>query len=316
MGIKLLEQQVTIRLKLFEAIKAIDHVLLPFKEQRQVNSKTTQTEQSYSLENPQQLEEKVVDFDPKSKTYYLRRQKQETLQAIKEIERLFECTKSEKAEIVQLKARNEEQQSSIVQLKEENKQQNLLIMSLEVELGGVIQKLHKTKEDINNEKKLIEKVWDDIKTERELMDCRRNEFMNERQIYKGLIMHDKPIRHTEQTKTNKQLQDAFKKIQADIQSHIQANQRRASEAKQVEGQMQKCIAEIKHNFNMAKYEIAFQRKQMKRIRLQINTHIRETEKRQNKMDHSHTARQHDDDEPYEKMKNELNSEGSGGKTVV
>ncbi|CAL8317112.1 unnamed protein product [Arctogadus glacialis] len=44
---------------------------------------------------------------------------------------------------------------------------------------------------------------------------------------------------------------------------------------------------------------------MKRMRLQISTHIRETEKRKNKMDHSHTARLHDDNEPYEKMKNEL-----------
>jgi hypothetical protein len=186
-------------------LKAIDHVLLPFKEQRQVNSKMTQTEQSNSLENPEQLEEKVVAFDPQSKTYYLRKQKQETLQAIKEIEILFEYTKSEKAEIVQMKARNEDQQSSIVQLKAEKQQQNLLIMSLEVKLGGAIQKLQKTKEDIRNEKELIEKVWADVKTERELIDCRRNEFMNEREIFKALIMHDKPIRHTEPTKTNKQL---------------------------------------------------------------------------------------------------------------
>ncbi|XP_059912464.1 trichohyalin-like [Gadus macrocephalus] len=280
--------------------------LVGISEQRQVNSKMTQTEQSNSLENPEQLEEKVVDFDPQSKTYYLRKQKQETLQAIKEIEILFEYTKSEKAEIVQMKARNEEQQSSIVHLKAEKQQQNLLIMTLEFKLGGAIQKLQKTKEDIRKEKELIEKVWADVKTERELIDCRRNEFMNEREIFKALIMHDKPIRHTEPTKTNKQLQDAFIKIQADIQCHIQENKRRVGEAKQVEGQMQKYIAEIKHNFRMAKYEIAFLRKQMKRMRLQISTNIRETEKRKNKMDHSHTARLPDDNEPYEKMKNELN----------
>ncbi|XP_049896854.1 trichohyalin-like isoform X2 [Epinephelus moara] len=244
-------------------------------ELRQQNSRTTQTEQKWTMENSKQLDDKHTKVYIKTKRDTIKRQRELTCQVMGEIEQLLEKTQRGRKEIDYLKTNTEQQQEDIARLTAEKHEQDLLIKRLRLQIENVIEKLEENKNEAAQEKKQLLKMQTEIYQEREALEKRRKELMNERHKLE-MVKYDKtksqeskePQKPMEQIKREQEITERL--IADSLQSLINKSKKMMLEAKQEKEQMEKNIADLKQELKRNKKDISQHKDKIEHIKLILN----------------------------------------------
>lgn len=246
-------------------------------EQRLQNSKMTQTERNWRVENTQQSEDKQTQVGIKIERETVEKYRQQTHQIIEEIVQLLEETQTERNEIDFLKTQNVQQQENIERLTSEKHEQFLLIKRLKLQIENVIEKLQENKETALQGKALLLKIQNEIYQERETLDRRHNDIINEqRRLAK--IKYDKTISQAnneskEPMEQIQQRQGLIERLMASSESLIDKNRNKMVNAKKAQEQIQKTIANTEHELKAVKSEILQNRDHVEKIKHTINVKI-------------------------------------------
>lgn len=241
---------------------------------REKNSRMTQTEHKWTMENSKQIEDKQTQAVIKTKRETIKRQRQLTCQVLGELEKLLEETHSQRDTIVYLRTNTEQQQKDIDRLTAEKNDQHLLIKRLRLQIENVIEKQEENKNETSQEKIKLLKMRTEIYQERETLERRRNELINEQ--HKLEIKYDQtnlkeskgPI---EQIKTQQEITETM--MADSLLSLIKENKKRMLEAKQVTEQMHKNMADIKQEIKRNTKVILEHQDQMYHIKKNMNVDI-------------------------------------------
>lgn len=239
------------------------------------NSRMTQTEQKWTMENSKQDKQIKVNIRET-----IKRQRQLTCQVMGDIEQLWERTQRERNEIDYLKTNTEQKQEYINRLTAEKHAQCLLIKRLRSQIENVIEKLEENKNEAAEEKMQLLKMRTEIYQERETLERRRNELINER--------HKMEMTKSQESKEPKEPMDQIKRKQEiterlkvdSLLSLINKNKKIVFEAKQAKEQMEKNMADINQEIQRNKKDIAQHRDQIEHIKHIMNVNIQRAVKMQ------------------------------------
>ncbi|XP_032365889.1 trichohyalin [Etheostoma spectabile] len=247
-------------------------------EQRQQNSRMTQTEQKWTMENNKQDKQMKVNIKTKRET--IKRQRQLTCQVKEAIEQLWERTQRDRNEIDYLKKNTEQKEEDIKRLTVEKQEQCLLIKRLRSQIENIIKKLEENKNEAAQEKMQFLKMRTEIYQERETLEKRRNELINERHKMKMTKSQEnkEPKEPMEQIKRK---QEITERLKADsLLSLINKNKKIVFEAKQAKDQMEKNMADIHQEIQRNKKDISQHREQIEHIKHILNVNIQRAVKMQ------------------------------------
>ncbi|XP_028278049.1 trichohyalin-like, partial [Parambassis ranga] len=246
-----------------------DPELLANLEQRQENSKMTQTEE-HLKESTVQSEDKQVKADIKTKREAMKRPIQSSCEVIEETQR-------ESSEIDLFKKKTEQQQDKIDRLTYERQELHEQIKRLQLQTENVIEKLQENKNAATQDKTQLLKIQAEIYEESKTLDRRQSDVINK--IHKlKIIKYDqtRPQVSKECHEPKQQMkseQDICERLMADSEHLFDKNKKVLCEVRTSKEQIEKIIANIKEGLKINK-NISQNRDQLQHIRQVVISKIK------------------------------------------
>ncbi|XP_070773822.1 golgin subfamily A member 6-like protein 22 [Enoplosus armatus] len=232
-------------------------------EQRQQNSRTTQTEPNWTTENTKQLEE----VDVKTKRENIKRHRQLTSRVLEEIEQLWEETQRERNEIDYLRTKTEWRQEDT---DSEKHGQRLLMKRLRSQVENITERLKENKKEAAQEKMHLLEMRAEIDRERETLDRRRNEITAERHKLEVIKYDRTKWQESQEPKEVAEKKKREQEMMEGLLCQMSKYTKIVLEAKQAKDQMEKDMEDIKQALKRNKEGISHHRHQIEHAKRTMN----------------------------------------------